>query len=126
MATSFEITLRSVCEQVKEHRARRQHPKQPFPVEIWQELAQLAKVYGISKVAKQAEMDATTLASHVRKLQAETPDTPDFVECLVAGVPAAFETTIEVESRVGERLRIQASNLRTSDLTLLLREFLAR
>lgn len=123
MATTLEMALRSVVQQIQSYRANREHPRAPFPAEIWQNLSQLAQVHGTSEVAKHARVDQTTLASHVSKLQAQGPE---FVECVVSSEPATFAATIEFESRVGERMRIQAPNLRSSDLSLLLREFLAK
>lgn len=92
-------------------------------MEIWQSLGQMAQVYGTLEVAKHARVDPKTLAAHVRKLQNEGPE---FIECGAAGGPApSFAATVEIESRTGERLRIQA-NLTATDLSQFFREFLAR
>jgi len=123
MATPIEIALRPVAQQVSSYRANREHPRAPFPIELWQKLTKLALVYGTSVVAKQAAVDHTTLAAHVRKLQ---PEEPEFVECVVTGEAPGFAATVEVKTASGERMRIQASNLKTGDLSQLLREFLGR
>lgn len=123
MATPLEIALRPVAHKVSSHRASREHPRAPFPVEIWQDLAKLAQVHGTSLVAKHARVDTTTLASHVRKME---PVEPEFIECVVAGGAVGLAATVEVETRAGEVMRIQAPNLKLSDLSQLLKEFLGR
>ena len=123
MATPIEIALRPVAQQVSSYRANREHPRAPFPIELWQKLTKLALVYGTSVVAKQAAVDQTTLASHVRKLQ---PEEPEFIECTETGEAPGFAATVEVKTVSGERMRIQASNLKTADLSQLLRDFLGR
>jgi len=122
MATSMEIALRPVVQQIESHRATRSHSRAPFPAAVWQKLSRLAQVYGISKVAKHAGVCPTTLTAHVRRETGET----DFIECVVAGESALPVATIEIESHLGERMRIQASSLKISDLSLLLRDFLGR
>lgn len=123
MATPMETALRPVVQQIRSYRANREHPRAPFPVEIWQSLSKLAVLYGTSEVAKQARVDPTTLASHVRKLQ---PAEPEFIEFMVAAEPAGSAATVEVETRGGDIMRIQASSLKIADLSHLLKEFLGR
>jgi len=123
MATPLEIALRPVAHQVSSYRANREHPRAPFPVEIWQNLSKLAQVYGTAAVAKQARVDATTLASHVRKLQTAEPD---FIECMVGSGPVGFAAKVEVETRGGDVMRIESSSFTVSDLSHLLKEFLVR
>lgn len=119
----METALRPVVQQIRSYRANREHPRAPFPVEIWQSLSKLAVLYGTSEVAKQARVDPTTLASHVRKLQ---PAEPEFIEFMVAAEPAGSAATVEVETRGGDIMRIQASSLKIADLSHLLKEFLGR
>ena len=59
----MEIALRPVVQQIRSYRANREHPRAPFPVEIWQNLSKLAVRYGTSEVAKQARVDPATLKS---------------------------------------------------------------
>ena len=119
----MEIALRPVAQQVSSYRANREHPRAPFPTELWQNLSKLALIYGTAAVAKQAKVDQTTLASHVRKLQSEETD---FIECTVTGEPPGFVATVEIQKPNGELLRMQAPNLRATDLSQLIREFLGR
>lgn len=122
MATSLETALRALAAEIKSHRANRESRRAPFPADVWQKLAQLARTHGTSVVAKGVKVDSRTLQSHVRSLE---PGQAEFIECKVT-TPVICVTTVEVESRHGERMRIQGSNLIGSDLSLLLREFLAR
>lgn len=118
----MEIALRPVVQQIESHRATREHSRAPFPAAIWQKLSRLAQVYGISRVAKHAGVSPTTLTAHLRRQAVET----DFIECVVADESPLLTATIELESHLGERMRIQASSVRISDLSQLVRDFLGR
>jgi hypothetical protein len=108
------------------------------PEELWALAVRLAHKVGSALVVKVTGLHGASLRKRLEGLErgAELPVqsesvTSTFVEFLAGESPEVppskcNNTTVEVESRGGERMRIQASNLGGSDLSLLLREFLAR
>lgn len=119
----MQLALRPIVAAVKSHRANSGHSRAPFPIEVWQKLAQSALTYGTDEVAKYAKVDRRTLASHVSAMKSGQSD---FVECFVTSDETGAVTTVEVESKLGERMRIHCPHLTGSDLVALMKEFLDR
>lgn len=142
---SLDLAVKSVVDEIAVHRAGRERKRGgAFPKDIWDKLVALANAYGAARVARATRVDGRSLRARM-----EAPDdlvslkknsavdmnvapkgdraAQNFVECWVgADGPSKMAWTIEVESALGERMRIQASNFKNSDLPLLIRGFLGR
>jgi hypothetical protein len=144
---SLDLAVRPVAAEIAAHRANRERKRGAFPKEIWDKVVALAQSYGVVRVAKAAKVDGRSIRAHLEilgppaslnekpasaatEVNVEPRDgraSQTFVECLVdAARPDHSAWTIEVESALGDRMRIQAPSLKSSDLPLLMRGFLGR
>lgn len=93
-----------------------------FPPELWEEAVRLARIHGVSPIARTLRLNYDRLKSQVagaKKRRAKRPrtsSTPTFVEVGVATAPESAQCVIELENSGGDRLTIRLA--RTSDLDL--------
>lgn len=110
-ALGTNLPAKLVRGQRRFERWRRTHrPHSRLPESLWSLAVQLAREYGIAKVARLLRVDYYGLKKRSELVGANEAlkplATPSFVELLPGGSPVRFECTLECEDGQGGRIRL--------------------
>jgi hypothetical protein len=121
-------SLSEVKEQFKIWRRTRKNPR-PIPEQLWAAAVGLTARHSISQIAKELVVDYSILKRRVqlkKKDAAASTNQPDFIE-LNLGPPAAVsECIVEMQDRLGSKLRMQFRGQPDVDLLQLAKLFLEK
>jgi hypothetical protein len=123
---SSEQAIKALAEQVAQVRQARKHGRGALPRAIWDRAVQLAQIHGVSEVAGQTKLNPRILQDRFEpKRTAEVGNgNANFFECLFSGnADEKTKCCIELESRCGNRMRIQGVTLNATEIQGLLRAF---
>lgn len=82
-----------------------------IPEDVWQEAAQLARIYGVGAVARPLRLHHGKLNELVRSIRPANNSRPTFVEVSpMAPPPTSRECVVEMKSRDGAWMMIRVPN----------------
>jgi hypothetical protein len=82
-----------------------------IPEDVWQEAAQLARIYGVGAVARPLRLHHGKLSELVRSIRPDNNSRPTFVEVsTVSPPPASRECVVEMKRRDGAWMMIRVPN----------------
>ena len=101
-------SLSKVKAQFKTWRRTRKSPR-PIPEKLWASAVDLTANYSISQIAKELVVDYSTLKRRVhtkKKTGAALTNPPDFIELNLEAPAAVSECIVEMQDRVGSKMRM--------------------
>lgn len=97
-------------------------PPTPLPEDVWKRALVIASRAGFSATAKALKLDYSALRRRAQT-QPTPPRNPEFVEIFGGAQTRIVDCVVEVQSRSGSRLRIEAKNVDASELSNWVRDF---
>jgi hypothetical protein len=114
-----EQLLGEVKEQFREWRRTRKSPR-PMPEELWQAAVSLSANHSIRQISRELIIDYSTLkkrAQNKKKKAVAKVSRPDFIELDFSPPRTIPECIIELEDRLGAKMRVHIKN--KTDIELL-------
>jgi hypothetical protein len=116
--------IQELSRQIEQWRSTRRH-RMPMPEPLWRVAANLARQYGVARVARFLRLDYYSLKERLKppeRQQVNVPGSPTFIELPYRTATPAPECSIELEHPRGSQMRIQIKGA-LPDLTELTRAF---
>ncbi len=125
-ATKLSPTIEDVEKLFKTWRKTRKNHK-PMPAELWEAAINLIGKYSISAISKRLVLNPTELKRRAPTSCTHPPDkqrsAPAFIELEIAAHGVDYGCTIEMEDKMGSKMKIHAKDTRSLDLYELCRTF---
>jgi hypothetical protein len=119
---SLALALRPLLKDVEKHRTERRFKGERFPDRVWSKAGELAAVYGVDAVAEATKLEA----KKIKQLSAPQHSSgPTFVEWTGPCLNRPLHCLLELESRLGDKMKIDV-NLDISELSALTADFFSR
>ncbi len=128
MSTAIKSTptIEEVEKLFKTWRRTRKHHK-PIPAELWEAATSLTGKHSISAISKQLLLNPAELKKRAPTSCTHPPDrqqsAPAFIELEIAAHGVDYGCTIEMEDKMGTKMKIHAKDTRSLDLYELCRTF---
>ena len=116
--------IQELSRQIEKWRSTRRH-RMPMPEPLWTIAANLARQYGVARVARVLRLDYYSLKERLQPplpQQVSVPGSPTFIELAHQTAIPVPECSIELEHPRGSRMRIHVKGA-LPDLTELTRAF---
>ena len=112
MASKKYLTTRPNLSEVKEQfkiwrRTRKTH--RPIPERLWQAAVSLTATHSVSQISKELVLDYTALKNRVpikKKNRGAKKSSPGFIELNLEAPAAVSECIVEMQDRVGSKMRM--------------------
>ena len=113
--------IESVRQRLERWRRNRKQ-RSPIPEELWASAAELARRFGLAKIARALRLDYYSLKERIeaagdRPGGCQVNVRPAFVELVPQPTTAVSECTVELENPSGARMRIHLRGTALPDLT---------
>lgn len=107
---------------------KNRQPRSRIPERLWNAAAELARTYGVNKVARALHLDYYNLKERRDGITASSApagqSAPPFIEVISERGPQGAECVIELESARGAKMRIQYRGQAVPEAAALCAEFL--
>jgi hypothetical protein len=116
--------LKELSRQIEQWRSTRPC-RRPMPEPLWTLAANLARQYGMARVARCLRLDYYSLKEHIQPREeiTATESRPTFIELPHLAAAPLSECTIELDHPRGSRMRIHIKGTALPDIAALTRTF---